>query len=1398
MKHWLKYLPLMVLAVLAVGQFMAGPAQAETMPALCTFCHLWNTDADVYAPNHDSVYDASQAVLSPDCRQSGCHSIISPITGNPNLWVQHLGKLTTSFPGGMVCKSCHHGYEGTKLDPNNIQTQIRENNTQCTGCHGANIGGKHEGFHNTVYVDNPPVDCSSCHPMVSQNTGQPNLWVWHLGRQTTTYNTGTGYAQGMVCQSCHSYSGTKLNPADISNAIATGNTKCTACHGGTLHDIDPNLKHRTQFLGDPSFCAQSGCHAPSRTPKDPGYPTSHNLQDYHVEKRTTSFPDGMTCNGCHDYSGAKLDKSRIGTAIRDGNTACDACHNLQSGGHEPIHDTQYDSAQWPDLTVPDDCRKCHPMLSANTGKPNLWVWHLGRQTATYNAANGYPGGMTCQSCHNYSGTKLSKTTIDGVIQRPNAVENKDCGNCHGTIHPDVISSHNTSWMTDKPVDCSTCHDGYSEITGTWNLWMNHLGKKTTSYPVTGITCTSCHAYTGSKLSQTDINSAVFGNDTRCTTCHRVTIHPMDPNPDHRTDFVGDPVFCTQSGCHAPSRPAKDTERNLQDFHVEKQTTSYPGGMNCDGCHNYTGSKLDKSAVNAAIAKGGQSGSPNTQCSACHGSGLSQGHEVKHNTVYINNPPVDCGICHSMVSSNTGQPNLWVWHISRQTTTYNSGAGYANGMQCQGCHNYSGTKLNASNIAAAIAAGNTKCDACHSLHELDPNTKHRTAFMGDPASCTISGCHAPSRTPKDTERNLQDFHLEKQTTSYPGGMTCESCHKYTGGKLSKSNVDEAISAGITACNACHTEISTNGHEAQHTTSFDSSESAALGLCPTCHITNSAEPAPYTLWDVHIGKKSTSYSSINCGTCHNYAGTKLQKADIDNAIATGNKDCKACHTGVGNHAFDQNSALPSSVHVGKACTSCHSRATASAVKPARPDSSLTVVPGTNVCFTCHNSTGGAPNVQASFAKTYRHKSPKCASCHNPHVENKSATSAPDADGSLKGTPGVAVTNGAAGSSPSFTAVSSVGKQYELCFKCHSVNSMNPGGGLPAGTTDKAVQLNTNNQSYHPVEGTGKNLGIREAAFVLGSKWNPTSGTDGDYSAASAKVYCTDCHGSDNVSEPKGAHGSSNQWMLKRKLVGGYWKDAGVTASAGLAECLMCHEYNVYYGGATGSRFPRHQYHVQDKEISCIVCHDSHGRSDKPHLIRVQSSGSGSKSNPTIQSFTHTSSGGSCSPSCHGSKSYSHNYPHVYATTTATVDQGIWISKLSGYANADNSGVGSDITGNLKDGNLSTAYDVSRLTSGDNRVVAVKVNKEALGLTKVSLRFYVTNITGSPDGARIYAYQSDANSLNTSYMSYSVSSTGWKEVDVTTLASRMNGFGWMKFRLVSADQQFKVSEIETKLSQ
>ncbi|HEX9015988.1 MAG TPA: cytochrome c3 family protein [Chloroflexota bacterium] len=300
---------------------------------------------------------------------------------------------------------------------------------------------------------------------------------------------------------------------------------------------------------------------------------------------------------------------------------------------------------------------------------------------------------------------------------------------------------------------------------------------------------------------------------------------------------------------------------------------------------------------------------------------------------------------------------------------------------------------------------------------------------------------------------------------------------------------------------------------------------------------------------------------------------------------------------------------------ACAKCHRTHDASVVSLTTTKSALS---GTqeNVCLTCHDGTGASTNIKAEFAYTYEHpiaandlhrfgentpakfsgtnRHVECVDCHEPHsaIRGNHSPGSSNAAQNLTGQSGIGVTNGAGWTVPTYTFLGSVTSEYQLCMKCHSswaYGSTPPTshtGGITE--TNQALEFNVNNGNYHWVEGdqtassgaTPRTNDGRNLAFVNG--WTRNS-----------KMTCSDCHASQSDTDPRGAHGSSNAYMLR-----GPWTTTTGKTGTSNDLCFKCHDYNTYGQGGTGAATTTmftdgsQNLHVQhwgfQSTLSCQSCH------------------------------------------------------------------------------------------------------------------------------------------------------------------------------------------------------------------
>jgi len=284
----------------------------------------------------------------------------------------------------------------------------------------------------------------------------------------------------------------------------------------------------------------------------------------------------------------------------------------------------------------------------------------------------------------------------------------------------------------------------------------------------------------------------------------------------------------------------------------------------------------------------------------------------------------------------------------------------------------------------------------------------------------------------------------------------------------------------------------------------------------------------------------------------------------------------------------------------------------------------------CFDCHNGNVADKNIQIEFSKTYKHdvysytnahdasepslatiKHVECADCHNPHASNNETALAPYVRGANKGVIGVDI-NG--------KAVSSVTYEYEICFRCHTVNAMTASAtSRQIAQNDLSLEFASGSASFHPVAAVGINPNVPSLIAPL---------------TTNSWIYCTDCHGSNSSNGAQGPHGSIFTNILKYQYVK---TDYTIESSSNYALCYSCHNRASILADES---FKYHYKHIVSERTPCNVCHDAHG---------ISSSQGNSTNNSNLINFQNTivtnSSGGSrrfvddglykgnCTLTCHG---------------------------------------------------------------------------------------------------------------------------------------------------------------------
>ncbi len=517
-----------------------------------------------------------------------------------------------------------------------------------------------------------------------------------------------------------------------------------------------------------------------------------------------------------------------------------------------------------------------------------------------------------------------------------------------------------------------------------------------------------------------------------------------------------------------------------------------------------------------------------------------------------------------------------------------------------------------------------------------NTKHNLSIHGPGSLTAVSEeqvcifCHVPHyASPVDPLWNREvgavSYNLYASSTldarpGQPTGATrlCLSCHDGTIaiGMILSRPVPIPMSGGATTLPASSSSNLGTDLADDHPVSFPYTSSLAAQdgelrdpgfLPPAIHLE-----------DGYI---------MQCTACHD-----PHKSPYGDFLVIDNSNsglCRACHQQRGwassSHALASEIAL-------KGCNNCHNTHNS-----AVDERLLNFVPEEDNCFSCHDGSVSSSDIKVEFDKFYTHplaattgvhkpeENPlsanwhvECVDCHDPHRANGWSAEAPLVSGALAGVAGV---------NRSGVVIDEVRYEYEVCFRCHADNSFSRTVVInrQIEEVNERLRFDPVNPSYHPVMARGKNLNV------------PSLRPEYD---VGSRIYCKDCHNSDNGSRsagngPDGVHGS----IYPHILLARYEDDTYPLSysESNYALCFRCHDPTVLLD-RNRSSFPEHRNHVIGKRIPCFLCHDPHGvplingatTRENAHLINF---------NTDYFSGSYDSVGKSCDVSCHtgGSHDY-----------------------------------------------------------------------------------------------------------------------------------------------------------------
>lgn len=439
-------------------------------------------------------------------------------------------------------------------------------------------------------------------------------------------------------------------------------------------------------------------------------------------------------------------------------------------------------------------------------------------------------------------------------------------------------------------------------------------------------------------------------------------------------------------------------------------------------------------------------------------------------------------------------------------------------------------------------------------------------------------------------------------------------------------------------------------------------APVGHCRNCHDTRTLpQPQPDLLWRAndnqlcftcHTAGDGYAYQGPTAfnATAHWTSGTMRWPGPTPAARPAGDQGkCLNCHTPHG--VKDGLGLVPVQGFVREEalCLACHDGSGPAKTNVAGELAKAAAHPVTTTTGVHNAREAMAP---ATFATGKRHA--ECVDCHNPHAANDGAK--------LTGVARVAVTNGAAGATPTYTlkpaSDSSAVLEYELCFKCHSSWTTQP-----AGQDDLALLLNPANESFHPVEGAGKGTSTQLTASLAG-------GTGLPHLTTADTITCADCHNSDalplTVSKvalydggvPSGPHGSNASTLgtgsstaILRAQYRTQDRTSGPYTAAEFTLCFICHAKAPFADTSkntrTDTRFNLHGFHM-DIGALCADCHNnSHGTrsaswSGNRTYARLVSFGPLVTKAGTTNTQPVWNGSSSCTLTCHGQSHNPFTYP------------------------------------------------------------------------------------------------------------------------------------------------------------
>ncbi len=649
------------------------------------------------------------------CATDGCHSASGAISGS-----------TRSCGGKSSSNACHKNAHsdadgndklhtaGWKQDAGVITDADSGVSATCGTCHRMGLTFEHSRPNNAISGGSGTV-CSRCHSASDEITDI----VWNGWDDRTSAD---------ACEACHGdktasrhtgiaaeHAGVALNAA---GAVSPTSCVRTGCH----ETLDVRILHGA------SGCATDGCHGTDGDINGRNLLTcggSDEAKACHVLKHSTVSGDDplhtagtsqaqdsitdadsgvtVTCAGCH---GMKLtaEHLRANASIATGTgDVCGRCHAADATTERVVWDG------WTDRETASACAECHGTATLAGRHQNLADEHAG----TAVDASGTAAATACMTagCHDTLDLRVlhseSGCVVDGCHTTSGSIYGRDitsCGGsdtstaCHAPAHTDSEalpvagvpqgSDTLTDPASERSYACTTCHD--------MSLPLEHARANSVISTGTPSACIGCHEANDAVQEVIHGDWALRDTEDACAACHGESGGAPVPHPSLETSHVaselatdGTPAagFCDRAGCHY------DTDVRI----VHEDTED---GCTVHGCHE----NVDDIFGRHRMSCGGASGSD-----SCHRTFSEFYHRTSHATDATDD---GCFGCH--------KSDLMLEHsVALQAGSMEGGGA----STCRVCHEGpvaadNGDYAGLADVVAAIAAGDTRCVACHNSGSAD--------------------------------------------------------------------------------------------------------------------------------------------------------------------------------------------------------------------------------------------------------------------------------------------------------------------------------------------------------------------------------------------------------------------------------------------------------------------------------------------------------------------------------------------------------------------------------------------------------------------------------------------------------------------------------------------------------